>query len=203
MKPLALALDLESSGLPPSGVEKGHPQYPWACQIGCLLFDLEGNEMAVLETIIKSEGRKMQPGAIVVHGISDQDAATFGVTEISAYALLCHLAAKARWLVGFHVKFDRDIVESALMRLQRDARMLVRPGLEVVDLVQPCAAVCKIESDHESGTYRWPNLDKACETILGDAPRQGKHGALDDARRAKRLFLELRKRNVIELEMVA
>jgi DNA polymerase III epsilon subunit-like protein len=200
MRQFALALDLESSGLPPPGVEKGSPQYPWACQIGCILFDLEGNDHAVLETIIRPDGRKMQPAAIAVHGISDQDAAILGVNELAAYALLCHLAAKAQWLVGFHVKFDRDIVESALIRLGRDARMLVRPGLEVIDLVQPAAAVCKLPTDHESGSYRWPNLDAACETILGEAPRQGRHGALDDTGRAKRLFLELRKQNVIELE---
>jgi DNA polymerase III epsilon subunit-like protein len=200
VKKLALAIDLESSGLPPPGVEKGHAQYPWACQIGCILFDLEGNELAVLETLIKSEGRKMQAGAIAVHGISDQDAAIFGVGEVPAYALLCHLAAKAQWLVGFHVKFDRDIAESALIRLNKDTRMLVRSGLEVIDLVQPCAAVCKLPTDHDSGSYRWPNLDVACEKILGEPPREGKHGALDDSRRAKRLFLELWKQNVIELE---
>lgn len=76
--------------------------------------------------------------------------------------------------------------------------MLIRAGLTVVDLIGPAAAHCKIASEHDSGSYRWPSLDVACQQILGEPPREGVHNALSDAQRARRLFHALRNLQLIE-----
>lgn len=196
---LGLAFDTETSGLPPKGIEKGNPQYPWPAEIGCVLFDMDGNERAVFGSRIRADGRKMQAEATAVHGITDREASMGGVRTLTALAVLCGFAEDASFITGFNVGFDRDVCESSLILLGKDTRALVRPGLTVVDLMRPSTAACKIPSDYADGGYRWPTLDRACQELLGDPPRDGKHKALLDAQRAMRLFLELRRLNYLEL----
>lgn len=195
-----LSFDTETSGLPVAGIPKGHDQYPWPVQIGMELFDDDAATLGIFESQVRSDGRKMSAGAIAVHGITDRSASRDGISEIAMLAVASGFAAQADYAIGFSVTFDIGVLESALMRLGKSTRMLVRPGLQIVDLKEPAAQACKIQSDHDSGTYRWPTLDKACEIILGEPPRTGKHRGLADAQRAKRLFFALRERGLIDIQ---
>lgn len=196
---MILALDVETSGLVPRGVEIGDAQFPWPTQIGAVLFRDDGTDRALFSSLVRADGRKITAGASNVHGITNRQAATEGVSQIAAMAVVCGFAAQAKYLIGFNAGFDRSICESALIRLGKDTRMLCRPGLEVIDLMTSATALCKIPSEHETGGFRWPSLDVACQTILGDPPREGPHDALQDATRAKRLFLALRDLGMIEV----
>lgn len=193
-----LALDVESSGLPKRGIDAASPQQPWAVSVGLVLFNDADDELGVFSSRIRADGRRIEDGASAVHGITDREAARTGISEIAAMAVVCGFAAQAHVLTGYSVKFDRGICESTLARLGKDARMLIRPGLQVIDLIEPAAAYCKIASDHDSGSYRWPSLDVACQQILGEPPREGAHNALSDAQRARRLYRALRNLNLIE-----
>jgi DNA polymerase III epsilon subunit-like protein len=195
----ALSIDLETSGLPKPGMIKGSDEYPWFVEVGAILFDLNGVELDIFGSRVRADGRKMQPGAIAVHGMTDWEASRAGISEIAALSVVCGFAAQARYLVGYGVQFDRDVCESTLIKLGKETRMLVRPGLQVVDLRPPATQACKIPSDHESGGYRWPSLGEACERLLGDPPRTGKHRAVEDARRNVRLFVHLQQAGYLDL----
>jgi len=175
------------------------PGQPWICEIAAELIDAQGNPLASFWSPVKSEGRKIRDGAAAVHGISSRDAAKRGISEISALGMLVGLAAQARYAVGHGIQFDKDVVTSLLMRLGKKPDIWTRPGLSFLDTMIPATAACKIPSEHESGTYKWPSLDEAGTIILGEEPRDGHHSARDDVQRTKRLFLELKRQNLIEV----
>lgn len=200
---MILALDIESSGLPPDGVPIGSAQYPWMVSVGCVLFDMSGRDRAVFGSRVRSDGRTIQADATAVHGISTREAGRSGIPERTALSLVCNLAAEATILTGFNVEFDRNVVVSGIVRLGQEPQKLTRPGLQVLDLMRPAAAFTKIPSGHADGGYRWPRLDDALARIRNERPRQGHHDALKDAMAAKRLFLSLHHRGALDLGVAA
>lgn len=196
---MALLVDIETSDLLRADLPLSDPAQPWACAVAAELCREDGTAVDFISTRIKSEGRAIRAGAEAVHGVSTRMAARAGVSEVAALAILCDFAAQADCLVGYGVPFDRKVVESLLLRRGKDARMWVRPGLQVVDLIPACTAICKLPSEHPSGGYKWPSLDEACERILRLLPRPGHHNAWDDLVRTKGLWMELRERGALEV----
>ena len=196
---MILSIDTETSNLPARGMEPSNPRYPWAVHIGAVLFDDDGRDHAIFSTGVRADGRSISAEAQRVHGISTVQAGRTGIPEIVALSAVCHLASQAQLLVGYNIEFDRDVIVAAIIRNNQDPHRLLRPGLQVIDLMKPAAACCKLPTDHESGTYRWPSLDEACKILLGEAIRDGIHSALDDVLRAKRLFFWLREHGALDM----
>lgn len=196
---MILALGVKTSGLPAPGMTVEHPQYPWPVEIGAILFDFSGTNHAVLGTRIRADGRAVAKGAEAVHGISAREAGRTGVPEIVALSMVCHFAGQARYLTGYNVTFDVDVLHASIIRLGQDPKRLIRPGLQVVDLMRPSASFCKLAGEAQDGAYRWPRLQDALTVIRHERPRQGRHEALKDAGSAKRLFLSLHHRKALDL----
>ena len=199
---MILALDCETSGLIPKGAVPGSAQFPWPVQIGAVLFGFDGHDRASFGSRIRADGRTVSAGATQVHGITSRDVGKSGVPEIIGLGLICAFAAEAKFLTGYNVGFDRAILESALIRLGKETKKLVRPGLEMVDLMPPATAACKLPSDREDGAYKFPRLSEALTIIRKERPRKG-HDALSDARSAKRLFLSLKARGYLDIAEAA
>lgn len=193
-----LVIDCESSDLIRKDVPLGDASQPWAVSVAADLCSDDGQSLAFFHTHIRSEGRAIKEGARAVHGISTRDAGRNGVSEVTAIGMLIGLAAQATVLVAHNVDFDKQLVESLLIRRGKDVRMWTRPGLTSCCTMLAAAPFCKLPTDHESGSYQWPSLDAACQIILGEKPREGAHSAWDDCQRAKRLFLQLRPRGALE-----
>lgn len=197
---MILAVDVETSNLPPRGMGIENPQYPWPMQIGAVLFDVDGRDHAIFSSRIRADGRTVSDGAQAVHGISAREAGRSGIPEIIALAAVCHFAGQASYMVGFNIEFDRDVLHASILRLNQDPKRLMRPGLEIVDLMKPSSAFCKLDSGREDGQYKFPRLGEALSVIRNERPRQGRHDALRDAMAAKRLFFSLRHRGAFEAE---
>jgi DNA polymerase III subunit epsilon len=196
---MILFVALDTSGLLKRHVPLEDPSQTWPVRVGFEFSTMDGHQKGFLSTQIRSDGRKIQEAATAIHGITTREADRSGMSEVIALGAICAWAKETRYLVGFSVDFYRDVLEGALMRRGRDSSMLIRAGIEVVDLMKPCAQFCKIVTDREDGSYKWPRLSEACEMLLGDAPMVGYRHAWDDCQRAKRLFFELRKRNALEI----
>lgn len=194
----ALLIDTETSDLLRDDLPLDDPSQPWIVVVAAELVTDDGAALDFISLRIKADGRSIRSGATQVHGISTRQASRSGVSEIAALAILCDLAAQADSMVGYGVGFDRKVVESALLRRKKDPRMWVRPGIQVVDLIPACAAICKIPSEHPSGGYKWPSLDQAAQAILGLNPRQGIHTAHEDLVRAKLIWMQLRYSGALE-----
>lgn len=200
---MIVALDCETSGLIPKGAAPGSAQFPWPVQIGAILFGLDGHDRASFGSRIRADGRTIGASASEIHGISSRDAGKSGVPEIIGLSIVCAFAAEAQFITGFNLPFDRAILESALIRLGKETKKLMRPGLQAVDLMRPATALCKLYSEREDGSYKYPRLGEALSIIRHERPRQGHHDALRDAAAAKRLFLSLHHRGALDIGAAA
>lgn len=201
-----LFVDTETSGLLQQSLPLASPEQPWIVSLAAELTDAKGDQLAILYTPIRANGRSISDSARYVHGISSALAGRSGVSELAALGVLCgreSFASQARYCIGHGVSFDRDVVRCVLARHGREATTWVRPGLEFVDTLLAAAPFCQIPSPHERGGYKWPSLDEACEILLKDSPRIGKHNPLDDLIRTKRLYWWLRERNAFDVAEAA
>ncbi len=201
-----LFVDTETSGLFKKNLPMDSDQQPWVVSLAAELCDDSGRQIASINTGIRANGRKITEGARLVHGVSSQLAGRTGVSELAALGVLCgreSLASQARYAIGHGISFDRDVITSVLARNGRDAITWVRPGLMFVDTMTTAAPFCKLPSDHESGGYKWPSLDDACEILLNEPRRAGHHSAWDDIQRCKALFFWLRDRGALEMGAAA
>lgn len=196
---MLLFVDVEGSGLPIKGLPYEDPANPWPVQAAADLCDYDGRSVAHFDFRIKADGRKIDAGATAVHGITSREADKTGVPEVIALGALVGLVADAEKVIGFGIGYDRSVLVGALVRLGRDPRKLLRPGLEFADLIPAAAAACKIPSEHNSNTFRWPSLGKAAEILLPDYEiDDALHDAWGDCQLAKLVYFELKRRNLIE-----
>lgn len=200
---MILAIDVLSSNTPPKGIEIGSEQFPWPVSLAAVLFELSGRNKAVFHTNVRGEGRSVSPGATAKHGITTKESGRCGLQEIIVLGAICGFASEASILTGYNVSFDRAVLESALIRLGKDTRKLMRPGLQIVDLMPVATPFCKLPSERPEGTYKWPRMDEAMATIRHEKPRQGHQDALELCLKAKRLFLSLHARGALDMERAA
>lgn len=194
---MLLLIDVESSDLLKRDVALSDASQPWPVSVAAELAENDGTTRDFFCTRVRADGRRVRPGAEAVHGISSRDAARSGVSEIAALGMLVGFAAQADFLIGFNVDFDRDVILATLARLKKDDRMLVRPGLELVDCMKAAAPICRIPSGHESGAHKWPSLDEAL-AALGMPPRPTPHNPWSDVQSTKAIYMNLRGRGALE-----
>lgn len=200
---MLLIVDLETSGLMIPGLPPEAPEQPWPVQVAADLCDEEGNSLSHMSIRIKSDGRKIDPGATAVHGITSREADKTGVSEVVALAMLVGLVGDAEKVIGFGVNYDKGVILGALTRWERPTRKFLRPGLEFVDLIPPAAAACKLPTDHSSNSFRWPDLSTAFSMLtnglatVDDIDLPAAHDAWGDCRRAKAVYFALKARNLI------
>lgn len=173
---------------------------PLIVAMAAALTQLDGTPRDFIHTRVRLGTGHVKPDAQEVHGITSRMAGREGVSVVVALGMLCGLAAQAQYLIGHGIGFDRDVIIAALGRLGKDARMLTRPGLQVVDTMLAATPVCKLPHDppFASGAFRWPSLTECCESILHELPTNGPRVAWDDLQKAKRLYFALRHMNVLE-----
>lgn len=201
-----LFIDTETSGLLKKSLPLEDPSQPWVVSLAAQLCDAVGNELAAIRTGIRANGRAIASDASAIHGVSSRRASYSGVAEKSALRLLCgreSLVSQARYVVGHGMQFDKDVITGLILRNGWDASVWTRPGVEFQCTMLAAAPFCKLRGEHESGSYRWPSLDDACQALLGKEPRSGHHDAWQDLLRCKELFFWLRDRGAFELEAAA
>lgn len=201
-----LFVDTETSGLIKKHLPVDSDQQPWVVSLAAELCDDAGRQIACINTGIRAAGRRIEAEASAVHGVSSAAAGRTGVSELAALGILCgkeSFASQARYVIGHGISFDRLVITSVLARNGRDATAWSRPGLTFIDTMLATAPFCKLPSDREDGSYKWPSLDEACEILLNEPHRAGPHNAWDDLQRAKRLFFWLRSRGALEIEAAA
>lgn len=211
---MILFLDSETSGLPRKGVPMTDPSQPWVVSLTADLRHYDGSECMFMDVIIRADGREMSPKAQAIHGISAHDSRRLGVPETHAFALLGSLCDNAEQIVGYNLGFDTSVIAGTMERaaiayeakngkpnkaLQLLPSKLFAPGLQHVDVVRVCTPICNLPNkSKDSDEPKWPNLDEACQIILGMEPRGDKHVARDDVDRVRKLYFELVKRGAIE-----
>lgn len=193
-----LFLDIETSDLLKRDRSLSDPSQPWAVSIAAQLV-IDGDDADHFHVHVKAEGRQVRAGAEAVHGISTRSAAKRGVSEVVALGMLCGLAAQAEMVVGHGIDFDRQVIEGCLLRRGKETRLWTRPGLEFVDTMKAATPFCRIPTDREDGSFKWPSLGEAGTILRSEPPREGAHDAWSDLQRCRRLYDWLADRGAFEV----
>ncbi len=175
-----IIFDVETTG---TRVEEGHR----IIQIGALeLIDLmpSGREYA---TLVNPE-RPIDPGAIAVHGITDEmvrDQPAFGEIVEDFLAFVGDAP-----LVAHNAEFDRGFLNAELMRLGREPL----PAERFVDTL--LIARQRFPGQRNS-------LDHLCRRFGIDLSEREKHDALIDCRLLAQVYLELKGGRQAGLDLIA
>lgn len=197
--PDILLLDVETSGLPIDALPYDDDGQPWAPQMAAALCTPNGTMINFFSNIIKAEGREIKQGALAVHGITKSATSQVGTQEQRNLGMLLdYLAVAGPLKVVTFTKFDGKILTSLFARFagkQGKAhnayarRWAEKTHVEFIDLQKPyCQQACKIETDFDDGSFKWPTLEEAADILLGLPPRDGFHDAFEDLLTLRALY---------------
>lgn len=209
--PTILLIDTETSGLYRDDLAMDDPGQPWAVEISALLCNTAGVVTNSFTHIVKADGRKIKEGALQVHGITDRAASQIGIPEGRVLGILRDMLQTAplrEMKVVSYSDLDKRVIASLFARFalslnkksnSYDGVWLSRTGVQFVDLQKPyCQQLCKIPTDRDDGSFKWPSLEEAAEIILGRRPRTGVHHAFEDMLILKDLYFECQRRDLFQ-----
>lgn len=165
---LLMPWDTETTGLPLHDKAPLAKQ-PKCIEIGALLLDANGNEVAALDQLI-NPGEPLTDEIIRITGITD-DRLRGQPTFAEFLPTIAEFFGRASTMVAHNLSFDRSIITFELRRI----------GPAAVDSFPwPKGAICTVEATIEDWGRR-PKLKELYASLLGKSLDQ-KHRALDDVR---------------------
>ena len=198
-----LFFDTETSDFIKKALTANDPDQAWTVQIGAILATRE-NEIDKMDTIIKANGRTMNPYAEKVHGISSEEADEKGIEEVEAAEQFGLLLRQAELVVCHNYDFDWKYVYQLMERnidklsdKARSAFYLDLPGyctMKDKKIVKFCGL------KNKANRPKWPKLEELYE-ILFDEKFDDAHDAFADISATAKCFFELVDRELIVLDV--
>lgn len=162
-----LFLDTETTGKALFKAPPDHPDQPRIVQLAAILYDTARKPVAEFNTLIKPEGFAIPADATAIHGISTEQADTYGLKIGTALGVLCQLIKRSRLIVAHNMAFDSLLIHSELCRLKNADFLALFMGCERHCTMEAATNVCKIPSPYRAGEYKWPKLIEAHQHFLG------------------------------------
>lgn len=188
---MILFFDTETTGLPNFNERARHPSQPHIVQLAAILTDDDGKEMESHYAIVKPDHWTIPKEASDIHGITDEIAKEYGISEHRVAALLLAMMWKASPTVAHNHQFDKFIARIAMRRydLMTDAddeRWKAMPRVcTMLEMTDICAIPGKF------GKSKWPNLREAYKHATGKQLVDA-HDALADVRACKEIYFWLK-----------
>lgn len=197
-----LFYDTETSGFISGSKTFDDPTQAFAVQLAALLCDSEGNELAEVNQIIKSNGRFINPHTVEIHGITEEISMEKGIEEnlvLEEYALLLDSEPMR---ICHNVKFDEKFLDQMF---QRNMSKLSDYGRSryFLESILFCTMQDKrikkwCDLKNIRGAIKPPKLTELY-MLLFEENFENVHNAMADTRATKRCFFELIKRGIIEI----
>jgi DNA polymerase III epsilon subunit-like protein len=189
-----LFYDTETSGfLPKKNIELAPESQPWIVQMGMILCD-EETDLAKMLYLIKSDGRKIDPGAERVHKISVEQTKN-GLLECLGLSIFLNLFYQADMVVCHNTDFDIPMTIMALRRNGFDLEALHLEQKLQICTMKSTTDYCALPNKWP-GSFKWPKLEELHQKLFGFGI-EGAHNALTDVEHLKKCFFELKAREII------
>lgn len=187
-----LFFDTETTGVPRNykAPVTDLRNWPRMVQVAWLLADVQGNEIASAEHVIKPDGFTIPADAAKVHGITTDVAMRDGVDLRTVLAALSESIQEASVLTAHNVEFDEKILGAEFLRAGHPNHITSRPRQCTM---QGSTRHCRLPGRYG---YKWPTLEELHRTLFGQA-FEGAHRALSDVRACARCYFELRRLKVM------
>jgi len=185
--------DTETSGFIKKDLSFDHPEQAWTVQIGAILGN-QNEDFAKMNTIIKANGRSMNPFAQEVHGISIERADAEGVEELEAAEQFGLMLRQADFMVCHNHSFDwqyvKHLMERNIDKMSDEARSAFYLDLPAYCTMKDKAVVKFCGLKNKLGKPKWPKLIELHEHLFSER-FDGAHDAFADITAAKRCFFAL------------
>lgn len=180
-----LYFDTETTGFL---AKEGTPvsKTPSICQIAAILVDDFHGEQASMNFLIKPNGWTIPAAVSVVHGITTEKAAFFGIPIRAAMVSFSHLCRAADQVVAHNISFDLAFVGYEMDKLGVHSVVHEKP---IFCTMAGSQDACKIPGKY-AGSYKRPKLIEAHTALLG-VGFEDAHDALADVRACQRIHRAL------------
>jgi len=194
---MILFLDTETTGLPLnwSAPISRVNNWPRMVQLGCQLYDENGNLLEQRNLIVKPVGYTIPIGAVRIHGITTERAKAEGLPLAEVLEDFRLLLERSSLLVAHNINFDHAIVGAEYYRLINEDPLLDFPKFCTMtspEVIKHCA----LPAYSPRGGYKWPKLEELHYKLFKQGI-SGAHDALVDIAATARCYWELKRLGVI------
>lgn len=186
---MILFFDTETTGLPKDW--KAPPDqsdnWPRVIQIAWILTEADGEYVDSRESVIKPEGFRIPTEAVLVHGISTEQAEQEGEPAMEVFRDFHEQVARARTLVAHNMDFDSKVMRAEFLRM--GLKDLLRKKKTYCTMLSS-TELCQLPGRH--GKYKWPTLYELHEHLFGE-DFEGQHDAMADIQACMRCYFRLKK----------
>ena len=180
-----LYFDTETTGFQKA---KGTPlaDCPHLVQLAALLVDADGNEIDVMNAIVRPVGYTIPDDVAEIHGITTERALEEGRDLLDVIENFAHLLEQADEVVAHNINFDIQIVSYEFDRLEFGNLFA---GKSFFCTMAATTDLCQLPGKYP-GKFKWPKLIEAHQHIFGEG-FDGAHDALADVRACQRIHSHL------------
>ena len=198
-----LFLDTETSGFIKKDLPSCHANQAWACQIGAILTDENNKDLALINMMIKPNGREMNYHAEQIHGLSVSYLDHHGLDEVIVTEEFGKILRRADLLVGHNIAFDQGYVKHMMERNLNELSPEARSAF-YLDVPTLCTMKHKeikryINAKNKKGRLKFPNLSELHEKLFNEE-FDGAHDAMADITATRNSFFKLIELDIINLD---
>jgi len=191
---MILFFDTETTGFTRPNKPADHPDQPHLTQIAAQLVRPDNTTFMEFSFVVNA-GVPIPKQASDVHGITNEIAEVFGVSQETAVDFFLKLYGHADKVVAHNCNFDKQVMASAIARRMQGAAF---------DFTTPFYCTMKNATDIvkapptpkmlAAGRAHWksPNLGECIQHFFGEE-LSGAHDAMVDVQACRRVYFELNK----------
>lgn len=191
-----ICFDTETTGTPRlfNAPMTNLENWPRVIQLAWIQFDMEGNTLKECEMLIRPEGWKVPDGEFWrKHGFTNEKNLEFGIPISEALGEFVKDYEESDIMIAHNMNFDYNVLGAEMIR----AGIKSEKKLKKICTMKSTIDYCAIPSNYG---YKFPKLEELHQKLFGKG-FEGAHDAFVDTRAAKDCFLELVKRNIINVEV--
>jgi len=183
-----LVVDTETTGKADFKAPPEAEHQPRIVQLGALLEDDNGKEVASINLIVSPDGFEISDEVAAIHGIDQVKAVCYGVAIRRVMLLFADLWACADKVVAHNIDFDLFMLDIEYSRLKLPKWGEERPCYCTMKLMTNiCQLPLKYAPRSGEKEWKWPNMQEAHQKACG-CNFDGGHDAMADVRACGRVF---------------
>lgn len=193
-----ICFDTETTGTPRlyNASMKDLDNWPRVIQLAWIQFEMNGNVLKEREMLIKPDGWVVPDGQFWRdHGFNTQRNMDFGIPIKQALDELIQDIEESDILIAHNMNFDYNVIGAEMIRAKVAAKTKPKKFCTMKSTIDYCALPGKFG-------YKFPKLEELHNKLFGTG-FDGAHDAYNDTRAAMNCFIELTKRNIIDLNVQA
>ncbi len=193
-----LFFDVETTGLPINRFAEPEDfnNWPYAVEIAWLLVDDEGLQVSGSKYILK-QNINIPAASIAIHGINNSRMKAEGVNPSEVYSEFIEAVNNTEYIVAHNIEFDLPILECELLR---NGFQKILFSKKQICTMQEGKEFCNLHSS--AGQLKNPKLTELFGKLYFNNPFiniTGIHSALADTLLCYRCFIEMKQRNILDL----